>query len=135
MVSYGDLNLLAIVVAAAASIALGMLWYAPPVFGTAWMRLMDKRKEDLGKPGPAYALTTLGSILGALALAVVLEGFGARTLSTGIGIGALVGVGFVAPALATDHVFSGRPIPLYLLNVTYHVLAFILMGAILGAWQ
>lgn len=135
MVSYGDLNLLAIALAAVAGIALGMLWYAPPVFGNMWMRLVGKRKEDLGKPGPAYALTTLGSILSAAALAVVLEGFGARTFTTGVGIGALVGVGFVAPVMATDHVFAGRPIPLYLLNVTYHVLSFIVMGAILGAWQ
>lgn len=135
MVSYSDINLLAVLVAAAASMALGFLWYSPVAFGDAWLRLIGKRKEDLGAPGAAYALSTLGSLLAAAALAVVLEGFGARTLVSGIGIGALCGVGLVAPVLATDHVFSGKPIPLYLLNVTYHVLSFIAMGAILGAWQ
>ena len=135
MVSYSDINLLAVVVAALASMALGFLWYHPAVFGKPWMRLIGKRQEDLGNPGPAYALTTLGSLLAAAALAVVLEGFGARTLTSGVGIGALLGVGVVAPVLATDHVFSGRPIPLYLLNVAYHVLSFIAMGAVLGAWQ
>lgn len=135
MVSYSDINVLAVVVAAAAGIALGFLWYSPVAFGKPWMRLVGKRQEDLGNPGPAYALTTLGSLLAAVATAVVLEGFGARTFVSGLGIGALLGVGVVAPVLATDHVFSGRPIALYLLNVTYHVLSFILMGAILGAWQ
>lgn len=135
MVSYGDLNVLAILAAALATMALGFVWYAPPVFGNAWMRLLGKRKEDMGKPGPAIALSALGSLLAAVALAVTLEGFAARDLVSGLGIGALVGVGFIAPVMATDHVFAGRPIPLYLLNVTYHVLSFIAMGAILGAWQ
>lgn len=135
MVSYSDINVLAVVVAALASIALGFLWYSPMFFGHSWMRLIGKTREELGKPGPAYALTTLGSLLAAIATAVVLEGFGARTLTSGVGIGALLGVGVVAPVLASDHVFSGRPIPLYLLNVAYHVLSFIVMGAILGAWQ
>lgn len=135
MVSYSDLNLLAIVVAALASMALGFVWYQPAVFGDLWMRLNGKTREELGKPGPAYALTALGALLAAAATAVVLEGFGARTLTSGVGIGGLLGVGIIAPVLATDHVFSGRPIPLYLLNVAYHVLSFIAMGAILGAWQ
>lgn len=135
MVSYSDINVLAVVVAAVASMALGFLWYSPVAFGNQWLRLVGKRQEDLGKPGPAYVLSTLGSLLAAFATAVVLEGFGARTLTSGVGIGALLGVGVVAPVLATDHVFSGRPIPLYLLNVAYHVLSFIAMGAILGAWQ
>lgn len=135
MVSYSDINLLAVLVAALAGMALGFVWYNPAVFGNHWMRLNGKTREELGRPGPAYALTTLGSLLAAAATAVVLEGFGARTLTSGVGIGALLGVGIVAPVLATDHVFSGRPIPLYLLNVAYHVLSFIAMGAILGAWQ
>lgn len=135
MVSYSDLNVLAILVAAVASIALGALWYSPVAFGNAWLRLIGKKQEELGKPGPAYALTSLGALLAAAALAVVLEGFGVNNFIDGIGLGALVGVGFVAPVLATDHVFSGKPISLYLLNVTYHVLSFIAMGAILGAWQ
>jgi hypothetical protein len=135
LVSYSDINLLAVVAAAIASMALGFIWYHPAVFGKPWLRLIGKRQEDLGNPGPAYALTALGSLLAAAATAVVLEGFGARDLTNGVGIGALLGVGIVAPVLATDHVFSGRPIPLYLLNVAYHVVSFIVMGAILGAWQ
>ena len=135
MVDYSDLNLLAIVAAAVASMALGFLWYSPVAFGNAWLRLIGKKQEDLGQPGPAYALTALGALLAAAALAVVLEGFGARTFVSGIGIGALVGIGFIAPVLASEAVFSGKPMQLYLLNVTYYVISFIAQGAILGAWQ
>jgi hypothetical protein len=33
----GDLNWLAVFVAALAYFAIGALWYAPPVFGKVWM--------------------------------------------------------------------------------------------------
>ena len=34
----GDLNWLAVLVAALVYFILGAIWYAPPIFGRAWMR-------------------------------------------------------------------------------------------------
>lgn len=135
MVSYSDINVWAILVAAVASMALGMLYYSPIAFGRTWMDLIGKRPEDLGSPTASYMLSGLGTLLAATALSVIAEAVGATTAILGLGFGALVGVGFIAPVLATDYVYAGRSIHLYLLNVAYHVLSFILMGAIIGAWQ
>ena len=48
----GDLNWLAVLVAALAYFAIGALWYAPPLFGKAWMAAGGMTTR---KPGPGRA--------------------------------------------------------------------------------
>lgn len=129
-----DVDLVAVLLAAVANMALGFLWYHPKVFGTTWLELIGKRPEELGNPGPGYAFSTLGSLVSALALAVVLVAFGATHWVDALGVGALVGVGFIVPVLGTQAVFNGVPVALYLLNAAYHVVAFILMALVLALW-
>lgn len=135
MVDYSEVNLLAVVLAAAVNMALGAFWYSPIAFGKPWMEMVGKKPEELGSPAQGYALAGLAAVLSAAALAVVVLAMEARHWVDGLGVGALVGVAFVAPVMAVDTFFHGRSFKLYLLNVAYHVLAFIAMGTILGALQ
>ncbi len=49
-----DLNWLAVIVAALAYFAIGALWYAPPVFGKAWMAAGGMEMPEAGaRPSPA----------------------------------------------------------------------------------
>ena len=59
----GDLNWLAVIVAAIAYFAIGALWYSPPVFGTAWMSAGGVSAEEIeGGPGAAvYAVPLVGA--------------------------------------------------------------------------
>jgi Protein of unknown function (DUF1761) len=65
----GDLNWLAVFVAALAYFAIGALWYAPPVFGKVWMAAGGMAMPEAGtRPSPAIYLTPLvGSVLSAIA--------------------------------------------------------------------
>lgn len=60
------INYLAVLVAAVLNMAIGALWYSPVLFAKPWMKAIGKSMKDMGKPGPGYALTTLGSLVMAL---------------------------------------------------------------------
>ena len=53
----GDLNWLAVLVAALAYFAIGALWYAPPLFGKAWMAAGGMATPGSRAPGRARRST------------------------------------------------------------------------------
>jgi hypothetical protein len=57
------------------------------------------------------------------------------TVAWGTAAGALTGLGWVLPAIATVALFERRPARYIAINGGYFVLAFVVMGAILGAWR
>jgi iron(III) transport system permease protein len=71
----GDLNWLAVIVAAVAFFGLGAIWYAPPVFGRAWARSAGVELPEGEQPGAAFYIgpfaTCLVSTI-ATALAIII---------------------------------------------------------------
>jgi len=57
----------------------------------------------------------------------------ASSVMDGMRIGFFAWLGFVATSTLAAYVFEGRPIKLYVLYNTYQLVAFLVMGAILGA--
>ena len=129
-----DINWLAVIVAAVASMVLGFVYYHPRVLGTRWMALMGKSMADVGSAGMSYALTAVGALVAAFVVAQFIHWSDSYTLAEGAFIGAVGWLGFTAAATAADYVFSGRPWPLWSIQNGYQVLSFALMGAIIGAW-
>lgn len=133
MVLLGNLNWLAVLIATVAYFAIGFLWYTV-LFGKAWIRLMGKTREELGSPGPRYAVTVAAELVSAVVLGVLI-GMLRRAGPVGALDGALLGLligAIVATSYAIESIFAGRSPALYLVNVGYHVVALIVMGAILG---
>jgi hypothetical protein len=129
-------NYLAILVAATSTFLLGGLWYAPGVFGTAWMRECGFTAESLKRMGG------MGRIFGgsfglAVVMAFNLAAFmGPKaSLSFGLFAGAAAGFGWVAASIGVTYLFERRSLKLFLINAGYHAVAFTLMGAIIGAWR
>ncbi|MGH2539483.1 MAG: DUF1761 domain-containing protein [Actinomycetota bacterium] len=136
----GDLNWLAVIVAAVAYFAIGAVWYAPPVFGEAWMAAGGITTEQTeGGPGAAvYAVPLVGSLLSAIALGMLAEATGTDTLSEGLVLGAVVALGFaLAISLVTATFESAKPKPMVwgAVNAGYHIVGNLVAAAIIGAWQ
>ena len=118
-----NINWLAVVVAAVSTFVLGGLWYGPLV-GKAWMRATGMTEEELGGAmGRIFAGAFLLQFLTAFALAMFI----------GSDAGLSFGV-FAATALGVVYLFERRSFALWAIDATYQILAFTLMGAILGAW-
>ena len=128
----GSINYVAVIIGAISNMVVGFIWYGP-LFANAWMKEIGKTREQLGQPGPGYALTLVGALVKSFVLALVVKGLKAPGVIDGAIIGLVVAVGFVLTTFAAGYIFEGRSLKLYLINVGYHFFALIIMGAILAA--
>lgn len=129
-----QLNYLAIVVAAISNFFVGGLWYSQILFGNVWMRSNNFTGEDIQGAnmaliyGKAFVLMLVSAFI--LAMFIGPEG----TLVTGLLAGFFVGIGWVTTSLGVIDLFERRPTSHFLVNSGYHVVSFMVMGAILGIW-
>ena len=135
--NFTAVNFLAIVVSAIAFMAVGFLWYGP-LFANRWMALVGMTREQIEQSGanPAmYGLTFVGALVASYVLALFISAAGMGTLTGGVGIGLLAGLGFVATSFGSNYLFGRRSFSLYLLDAGYQVVSLVIGGAILGAWR
>lgn len=135
-----DVNFLAVVVAAAASMVLGMVWYSPSVFGKKWMHLsglsMEKMTEmkKKGMPG-AYTMAFVGSFVIAWAIAYLVGRMGIGDATGAVKLGLFLGVGFSATLRLGSMLWEGKPKGLWALNTAYDIVNFIVIALITALWK
>ncbi len=132
------INHLAVLASAVVYWLLGGAWYA--LFTTQFVRLMRWTPEDLARvESESHAKELAAAFAVSLLTAYVLAPFvrlaGARSAIDGIKTGLLAFVGFVLTPNLSSVLFESRPLGLYLINNGYHLVAFLLMGALLAAWR
>lgn len=134
-----EINLLAVVLATLASMIVGSIWYAPPVFGGMWMRLIGKKPKDMEQNGwkPIFiAIAT--SVVTAYVLAhftfIAFDFYSGdySFLSTALITASWAWLGFTAVRLLTHDSFEGRPLKLTALNVAHELVTFLAMGLAIG---
>lgn len=131
-----QLNWLAVLLAAVSMFLIGGLWYSPLLFGRIWMRANGFTDEQVNGFNKARAFG--GSFVLALVMAANLGMFLAdpkTTLVWGVTAGALAGVGWVAAGLGVTALFENRSWSYIFVNGGYHIVSFVMMGAILGGWR
>lgn len=134
MIELSNLNVIAVVVATIAGMAIGALWYSPVLFGNAWLAALGKTEEELSSPAPAMIGSVVASLVSAICIAIIVTAFGATTIVSGALVGALCGIGLVATAMLSDSLFCGWGWPLYFIQSGYRVVYLVVMGAIVGGW-
>ncbi|MGY4515008.1 DUF1761 domain-containing protein [Lysobacter sp. HA18] len=130
---FATINPWAVLVAAVSAFMLGGLWYGP-LFLKAWARAsgIDPAASP-GHPGRTFGTAFVLSLVSATAMALALP----RDIGPvhGAGIGAVIGLLFVATSFGINYAFARKPMTLWLIDGGYHVVQFLLYGAILGAWH
>ncbi len=135
-----EINWLAVVAAAVATMALGALWYSPLLFGKLWVRAHGFTKEQLDRMkesgmGKAYGLSFVAYLVMATVLSLLIEVSRLTTAFGGACIGWLCWLGFAATIGLTSYLFSERRFSTYLIDAGYQLVYLVMMGAILGAWR
>ena len=135
----GDLNWLAVVVAALAYFVLGAIWYAPPVFGKSWSSAGGFAPPAEGQgPGPAVFVGPLvGNLIASVATGMLTIATGSATVSDGIVLGLVIGIGYAFTLLGITAIFeSNKPAPLtwFLITATYHLVGLVIVAVILSTW-
>jgi len=126
------INPLAVALAALSTFIIGGLWYSL-LFATRWQRAAGVTDETL-RSGSARVF--IGSFALALVMAASLAAFiGSGGTVFGTSAGFAVGVTWVSAAFGINYLFERRPVSLFLINASYNIVAFTIMGAIIGAVQ
>lgn len=130
----GQINYLAVTVAAVSAFVLGGLWYGP-LFGKAWMRASGLSSEDVqkGHGATVFVISFLWALLGALFFAMFLGEAPALAFATAVGFG--TGLIWIAGSFAINYQFERRPTRLLLVNGGYHTVQYTVYGLILGLWH
>ncbi len=134
MLELTGLNWLAILVATLVGFALGGIWYGP-IFGDAWLAALGKTADQIQPSATPFVISFFTSLVTAVVLAMFISALNISTLGGGVTIGLLVGIGFIATAMASDSAFGDTGLKLWLIQSGYRVLYSVLMGAILAVWR
>ena len=131
-----NINYLAVLAAAVSTFVLGRLWYSPLLFGKAGMRANSFSDADLQAFSKArmFGWSFFFALVMAINLAMFLAG-PTTNVTWGMAAGGLAGFGWVAMAIAIIGVFENRSWTYILINGGYMTVAFVIMGAIIGAWR
>src|SRR3989344_4713354 len=101
-----QINLMAVVLAAIASMVLGFVWYGP-LFGKQWMKLSGMTQKDMEtakKKGmeKMHAIAMMGSLVMAYVMTHFIQYVGAMTAELGAQLGFWLWLGFVATVQMSD---------------------------------
>jgi len=113
-----NINILAVLVAAALTFVLGMVWYSPALFARQWMAAQGytpEKLEEMKRKGMTrvYAVSVLCSLVTAYVVALL--------ASYTIGL--------------TANLFSEKPLAAWVIDAGYQLAYLMLMGALLSLWR
>ena len=129
-----QLSPVAILISTVASAALGALWYSPVLFGQAWMDALGIGEDDLGGAGPLIGGSVVTCLVAAITVNALIVMTGITSVAGGLALGAALGFGIVAMTMASDALFSGWSMRLYVIQMSYRALYLVMMGGICGAF-
>lgn len=132
-----SINVWAVLVAALSAFIVGWLWYGP-LFGKQWMKLNGFTEEMLREGGGMsmpliMIINYIATALAAFAIAMFIGS--EADMHFGIFAGFMIALFWIGTSRLNDVLYERKPFKLYLINVGYYLVIYIIMGAVLGAWH
>jgi len=128
-----SVNYLAILVAAIAAVAIGIVYYGVLGVGDRQSRMLGANPT---RPGPIQGATGLiVSVVNAWVIAVLSLSLGAASIVDAISIGALVWLGFGATFKAAQVAFERRPWAVWVLQGVHDLIVEIVVAGIVTLWR
>jgi hypothetical protein len=144
---FSSINWLAVIVCVIVDMIVGFLWFGPKTFFPIWWKAIGKPNSDgpgmMGAGstpmGVVWGLVVLAALIQAIFMALMVNAMGSMmpggpTLVSGATAGFMLWLGFVAPSSLTNKLFADQ-LKAWVLEAGNHLIVFVLMGAILGAWH
>lgn len=132
-----EVNYVAVLLAAISAMVLGSIWYAKPVLGTAWIKLVKLDEKRAKKDAPlALSVGFIVSLLMAYILAHVTyisqEFYKVSYLESGLNTAFFLWLGIAVPTILMHGLFEQRRKKLILMTVAHEFVGMMLMGLIIG---
>ncbi|HXJ91660.1 MAG TPA: DUF1761 domain-containing protein [Terriglobia bacterium] len=129
-------NYPAVILAAVVHFVLGSIWFT--VLQRPWLASVGKTLAELRQQGNAtlaYVVAFGANLIIASVLARLMIALGKTGVACGMGLAALLWLGFTATTMATALVFEAQSLEAFAVIAGYPLVGMLLMGAILGAWK
>ncbi len=118
-----------IIVAAVASQILGMIWYSPKVFGSAWMKMVGvKDNNDKSGMGKKVLIAFLGALVTAYVLIMLIN----LTGLAAVRVAFYVWLGFIATTTMGSFLWEMKPFNLWILNNAYSLVNLVMVALIVS---
>ena len=134
-----DVNYLAVILGTLAAQMLGFAWYSA-LFSRRWMAARGYSESDVrGDANPAvYAVPLVVAALIAYGLSRLVDMVGADSVGDCVAVAAFVWVSFAASVQAGQINFSpnvNNKVAVFAIEGGYQLISFLIIGAIIGAFQ
>lgn len=135
MLNLPNVNLWAVLISAAASFVIGMVWYSPWLFGKMWKETCCKTTDecDMKNCMGSMAISFLGSLLFSYVFALFIVAADA-TAAQGAVMGFWFWLGFMVTTHLSSVLWEKSPLNIYFIKMGNLLVTFLAVGAILGAW-
>jgi hypothetical protein len=133
-----QINYLAVLLAAIAAMIIGAGWYAGPVFGDAWMKMVKLDKDKAAKAAPvvltgAFFLAIIMAYV-LFYIAILLQQYYLNTFFvSAVQTAFLLWAGMLVPTIVTHGLFEQRRKKLMALTIAYEFVTIMVMGLVIGA--
>lgn len=132
-----EVNVWAVLLAAVSSMVVGMVWYAKPVFGTQWAKLVGL-KDSAMREGAMLAM--VGAFVAAVLTAYILAHvayissyfFQVSFMESALNTAFWLWLGVALTTIVTHGLFEKRRKKLMLLTAAHTLVTFIVMGLVIG---
>jgi hypothetical protein len=129
------INIFAIIVSTIIYFILGALWYSNYLFGKAWVKANKFDMNELSM-GPKELIGAAGSaFVSVLFFAILLELIAPFDFVTALLVSFIIGSGFIFTTGLYDVLYEDKNVVAYLIDASYHFVAILIAGLILGLWQ
>lgn len=133
-----QISWLGVVLATVSSMVVGSIWYAKPVFGKKWQKLVgltDKNMETGDMK--AIGITVVVSLITAYVLAhmtyLAFVFYDTSHMSAALMTAFLAWLGFTAARIVTHDAFEQRDSKLTMMNIVHELVTLVVMAVVLGA--
>lgn len=130
-----DVNYIAVIVAAIAAFAAGMVWYSPMLMGKKYMKVMGKSEKDMKKEmkgmNGAMVKGFIMNLLMAYILATLFGITGVYTLMDGLQGAFWIWLGFVVTTLYGAVIWEKKSMDWFIISAGHYLVAMLVMGIVL----
>ena len=134
---FNELNYWAVLVAALSNFVIGGLWYSRLLFGKVWMELngfTDENIHDDGLSMPVvFGVSFFTSFISAFAMSMFMGA--SANLAFGVFAGFMIAVFWISTSRLNLVLYEKQKVSLFLIHASYDLVAYMIMGAILGIWH
>lgn len=134
------ISVLPLAVLSTANFLLSWIWYSPLLFGKPWMKALgiegkrEMSEEDKARMPFLFFSGIASSVLFIGALMVLVRSLDAASFPSGMLVGSLVWIGFVATH-SLNTLWEGRRLTVLLINNGLFLLTYALFGGVLAVWK